>query len=211
LLPTPTPTARMPRRSPRCSELAREPDPAARALAEPVEVVDYDPAWPARFAEESERLRALLPPRLIGRIEHIGSTAVPGLAAKPIVDIAVEVPDLEIVRREIATVLEAEGYAFLWRPSSPGGTDIDYAWFIRRDTAGRRTHHVHMLPPGSPYWDRVTFRDHLRAHPEVAAAYAALKRRAAAEHPGDRAAYARAKGRFIRDALRRAADLRANS
>jgi GrpB-like predicted nucleotidyltransferase (UPF0157 family) len=134
-------------------------------------------------------------------MEHIGSTAVPGLAAKPIVDLAVEVPDLETVRCEIAPVLVGEGYTFLWRPSSPGAPDIDYAWFIRRDAEGRRTHHVHMLPPGSPYWDRVTFRDHLRAHPDVAAAYGALKKRAAAEHPADRRAYARAKGRFIRDAL----------
>jgi GrpB-like predicted nucleotidyltransferase (UPF0157 family) len=179
-------------------------DPAEAAHREPVEIVDYDPAWPQRFAEEAARLRALLPPQLLGRIEHIGSTAVPGLAAKPIVDVAVEVADLESVRRTVAPILEREGYAFLWRPSSRGAPDIDYAWFIRRDAAGRRTHHVHMLPPGSPYWDRLTFRDHLRAHPEAAAAYGALKRQAAAEHPHDRRAYARAKTRFIRDVLRRA-------
>lgn len=177
---------------------------AARAAAEPVAVVDYDPAWPARFEEEAARLRALLPAGLLGRIEHMGSTAVPGLAAKPIIDIVVEVPDLERVRSEIAPILEREGYTFLWRPTSPGDSDIAYAWFIRRDGAGRRTHHVHFLPPGSPHWDRIVFRDWLRARPEEAAAYGALKRRAAAEHGGDRAAYAAAKGRFIRAALARA-------
>lgn len=181
------------------------PDPAARAAAEPVEVVDYDPAWPAAFEAEATRLRALLPPATIGRIEHIGSTAVPGLAAKPIVDLMAETPDYATVAREIAPRLQAEGYEYLWRRSDPILPGIDYAWFIRRDPEGRRTHHVHFAPPGSPYWDRVTFRDRLRAHPEEAAAYATLKRRLAAERPEDRRGYARAKGAFVREILARAA------
>jgi GrpB-like predicted nucleotidyltransferase (UPF0157 family) len=185
--------------------LARPPDPVARALAEPVEIVDYDPAWPARFAEEAARLRALLPADVIGRIEHIGSTAVPGLAGKPIVDLMVEVPDYATVAARIAPILTAAGYEYLWRPIEPGLPEIAYAWFIRRDAAGRRTHHVHMAPPGAPWWDRLTFRDWLRAHPEAAADYAALKRRAAAADPDDRRAYARAKAGFIRAALAAAA------
>jgi GrpB-like predicted nucleotidyltransferase (UPF0157 family) len=178
-------------------------DPVAAARDEPVELADYDAAWPARFAEEAAHLRAVLPARLVGRIEHVGSTAVPGLVAKPIVDINVEVPDLEAVRREIAPVLEAEGYTYLWRPSSPGAPDIDYAWFIKRDAEGRRTHHVHMLPPDSPHWNRVAFRDLLRGDPALARDYGAVKRAAAAAYRGDRVAYARAKGRFIAAALKR--------
>jgi GrpB-like predicted nucleotidyltransferase (UPF0157 family) len=184
--------------------MARRPDPAARALDEPVEVVDYDPAWPAMFEAEAARLEALIGAEGIGRIEHIGSTAVPGLAAKPIVDLMVEVPDYDLVARRIAPRLEAAGYEYLWRPVGPGSPEVDYAWFIRRDAEGRRTHHVHMAPPGSRYWDRVTFRDHLRSHPEVAAEYSALKRQVAHDHPQDRAAYARAKSGFIRRALRAA-------
>jgi GrpB-like predicted nucleotidyltransferase (UPF0157 family) len=180
-------------------------DYVARAREEPVEVVDYDPAWPLRFAEEAAALRAALP-GLVDRIEHFGSTAVPGMPAKPIVDVLVAVPDLETVRREVAPRLARLGYEFFWRPSSPGAPDIDYAWFIKRDAAGRRTHHVHFLPPDSPYWDRLAFRDLLIADPEVARAYAAVKREAAAERPQDRAAYARAKGAFIRQALARAGD-----
>lgn len=178
-------------------------DPAARALAEPVDVVPYDPGWPALFAEEAARLRRLLPPRLVGRIEHIGSTAVPGLPAKPIVDISLEVPDLACVRREIAPILEPLGYELFWRERDPGDPVPAYAWFTRRDVAGRRTHNIHLLPPDSPHWDRLAFRDHLRAHPEVARAYGALKVRLAAEHRHDRRAYASAKGRFIQDVLRR--------
>jgi GrpB-like predicted nucleotidyltransferase (UPF0157 family) len=176
-------------------------DYVTRALEEPVEVVDYDPAWPRLFAEEAAALRAVLPAGLVGRVEHFGSTAVPGMPAKPIVDILVEVPDLEVVRREVAPRLAPLGYEFFWRPSSPGAPDIDYAWFIRRDPTGRRTHHIHFLPPGSRYWDRLAFRDLLIADPEVARAYASLKRQVAAESPRDRAAYARAKGAFIRKAL----------
>ncbi len=176
-------------------------DYVARARDERVEIVEYDPAWPQRFAEEAAALRALLPERLVGRIEHFGSTAVPGMPAKPIIDMIVEVPDLEAVRREVAPLLVARGYEFFWRPTSPGDPDIDYAWFIKRDAAGRRTHHIHFLPPGSPYWDRLGFRDLLIADPALARAYAAVKRQAATSRPEDRAAYARAKGDFIREAL----------
>ncbi len=177
---------------------------AARALAEPVEVVDYDPSWPALFEEEARRLRALLG-SLIGRVEHVGATAVPGLAAKPIIDMMIEVDDMETVRSCIAPVLEAHGYDFLWRPTSPGDADIAYAWFIRRGASGRRTHHLHMATARSPEWSRLIFRDHLRAHPDTATAYAALKRDAATRHRNDRAAYARAKSRFIRRALAQSA------
>ncbi|WP_424933674.1 GrpB family protein [Amaricoccus macauensis] len=176
-----------------------------RARAERVEVVEYDPDWPVRFEEEAARLHKLLPEEHLGRIEHIGSTAVPGLVAKPIVDLAVEVPDLEHVRDEIAPELACHGYEFFWRPRKDGLPGIEYAWFIRRDAEGRRTHHVHMLTPGSPYWDRVTFRDWLRTHPGAAREYGEIKRQAAALHGQDRAAYARAKGRFIRKILDQAA------
>ena len=182
--------------------MRRGEDAVARARAEPVEVVDYDPAWIDRFAEEASHLRACLPTHLIGRIEHFGSTAVPGLAAKPVVDIMVEVSSLEDVRNTIAPILRGLGYEFFWRPVTPGSPEIDYAWFIRRDATGRRTHHVHFVPAGSPYWDRLVFRDRLIADPRLAAEYGALKRRAAREQPGDRKAYSRAKSAFIRRVMR---------
>jgi GrpB-like predicted nucleotidyltransferase (UPF0157 family) len=176
-------------------------DAVARAEAEPVEVVDYDAAWIDRFAEEAAHLRACLPAHVIGRIEHFGSTAVPGLAAKPIVDIMVEVSSLEDVRNTIAPILRGQGYEFFWRPVAPGSPEIDYAWFIKRDAAGRRTHHVHFVPAGSAYWDRLVFRDRLIADSRLAAEYAELKRRAARAHPGDRKAYAKAKSAFIQSVM----------
>ena len=175
-----------------------------RALQERVEIVPYDPAWPARFEEEATRLRALLPAELIGRIEHFGSTAVPGLAAKPIIDMLVEVRSMEDVAERIAPLLQAHGYEFFWRAPEHGLPGMDYAWFIRRDVAGRRTHHVHFLEPGSSEWERLLFRDYLRAHPDAAREYGALKRRVAAEHPDDRVAYAKAKTDFVAAAMRAA-------
>jgi GrpB-like predicted nucleotidyltransferase (UPF0157 family) len=139
-----------------------------RALSEQVEIVPYDPTWPRLFAEEVARLRAALPAELIGRIEHFGSTAVPGLAAKPIIDMLVEASSMEDVAQRIAPLLQAQGYEFFWRAPEHGLPGMDYAWFIRRDAAGRRTHHIHFLEAGSSEWERLLFRDYLRANPRRA-------------------------------------------
>lgn len=182
--------------------MTRSEEAVVRAKSEQIEVVDYDPDWIDRFAEEEACLRACLSEHLIGRIEHFGSTAVPGLAAKPIIDIMVEVSSLEDVRNTIAPILRAQGYEFFWRPVAPGSPEIDYAWFIKRDASGNRTHHVHFVPAGSPYWNRLIFRDRLIDDPRLAAEYGTLKRCAAREHPGDRKAYSRAKSAFIRRVMR---------
>ncbi len=177
--------------------MSKQPDYVKRALAEDVDVVPYDPAWPQLFAEEKRHLRECLPQELIGRIDHFGSTAVPHLAAKPIVDVLVEVVSLDAVRKEIAPILERQGYEFFWRPTARGNTDVGYTWFIKRDANGRRTHHIHMLEKGWEYDRRLLFRDHLIRHPSVASAYAAFKRRLAAEHAHNRSAYASEKSDYI--------------
>jgi len=117
----------------------------AWTVQEDVEIAPYDPRWPAMFEEEKEWLRAWLPSELIGRIEHFGSTAVPGLAAKPIVDMLVEVTSLEEVNQRVVPILESKGYDYFWRPT--WGDDVPpwYAWFIRRNAEGVRTHHIHMV------------------------------------------------------------------
>lgn len=188
--------------------MSESPEHVARALRERVAISDYDPQWPLLFEAEKHHLQQILPAGSVGRIEHFGSTAVPGLAAKPIVDMLVEVRSLLDVRDTLAAILEAQGYEYFWRPGAPGGNDIAYAWFIKRGANGRRTHHIHMLSPNSPDWSRLTFRDYLRAHPDAAQAYAALKRRIAAEHPDDRIAYARAKTEFIERVTEQALEFR---
>jgi GrpB-like predicted nucleotidyltransferase (UPF0157 family) len=170
----------------------------ARVLAEDVSIHPYDPAWPAAFTRERDYLRACLPGDLIGRIEHVGSTAIPGLAAKPIVDMLVEVTDLAAVRSRVVPLLESQGYDYFWR--STKGEDVPpfYAWFIGRDPATRmRTHHIHMVERDFPHWESLRFRDYLIANPDVASEYEALKRRLASEHAHDRVAYTRGKSDFI--------------
>ena len=166
-----------------------KPRHVERALHERVEIVPYDPAWPGLFAEEVARLRAALPADLIGRIEHFGSTAVPGLAAKPIIDMLVEVCAMEDVAQRIAPLLQAQGYEFFWRAPEHGLPGMDYAWFIRRDGAGRRTHHIHFLEAGSSEWERLLFRDYLRSHPNSASTVELIKRQLARYHADDIEAY----------------------
>ncbi len=170
----------------------------ARVVKEEVAVVPYDPRWPEMFEQERRHLRACLPACLVGRIEHFGSTAVPGLSAKPIVDMLVEVTSLEETRRTIAPILEAQGYDYFWRSSWGNNTPPFYAWFIKRDRNGNRTHHIHMVEPHFEHWDRLLFRDYLIAHPDVAQEYGRLKMTLLGVHQNDRVAYTEAKGDFIR-------------
>ncbi len=169
----------------------------ARVVREHVAIVPYDPVWPMLFEKEQDDLRSSLPRDLVKRIEHFGSTAVPGLAAKPIIDILVEVASLEETKQRIAPLLEAKGYDYFWRPSWGDSTPPFYAWFIKRDAAGIRTHHIHMVEAHFEHWDRLLFRDYLLRHPDVAREYGDLKMRLAAEHDRDRVAYTLAKTEFI--------------
>ena len=168
-----------------------------RLIHEDVAVVPYDPEWPALFQREKEHLLSCLPRELIGRIEHFGSTAVPNLAAKPIVDILVEVTSLLETQRQIVPLLEAQGYDYLWRPC--WGEDIPpfYAWFIKRDPHGKRTHHIHMVEHDFEHWDRLLFRDYLIQHPRLAEEYQALKLHLSAAFPNDRVAYTKGKTDFV--------------
>ena len=175
-------------------------------MTEPIGIAPYDPRWPQRFRHEEAHLRSCLPMDLIRRIEHFGSTAVPGLSAKPIVDILVEVTDLAATRTRIAPVLESQGYDYLWRPTSGDDGPPFYAFFIKRDlVTGDRTHHIHMVPAAlQSHWDRLLFRDFLIEHPDVAARYEALKKDLAAAHPTDRVAYTAEKAKFIEEIMARA-------
>jgi GrpB-like predicted nucleotidyltransferase (UPF0157 family) len=168
-----------------------------RVLQEEVDIVPYNPAWPRMFEEERSHLLATLPPELIKRVEHFGSTAIPGLAAKPIVDILVEVTSLEETKRRIAPILEAQGYDYFWRPTHGDDGPPFYAWFIKRDSAGVRTHHIHMVESDFEHWDRLLFRDYLIQRPEIAKEYENLKLDRARDYPNDRIAYTNGKTEFI--------------
>ena len=168
-----------------------------RVLREEVSLAPYNAAWPEMFVDEKEHLLNCLPRELIKRIEHFGSTAIPGLSAKPIIDMLVEVTSLEETKRGIVPVLEAQGYDYFWRPTHGRDGLPFYAWFIKRDFAGNRTHHIHMVESDFEQWDRLLFRDYLIEHPETAREYEALKLALAHDYPNDREAYTNGKTGFV--------------
>jgi GrpB-like predicted nucleotidyltransferase (UPF0157 family) len=167
----------------------------ADRAADPVEIVPYSPEWPKRFELMRARLAAALGDTAL-RIEHVGSTAIAGLAAKPVIDIQISVPD---VTNEDAykAPIESLGFALRW-------VETDHRYF--RPPPGRpRDYQVHVCTTGSE-WERVhlLFRDYLRAHAKVAAEYEALKRDLAARHTLERVAYNDAKAPFIDATVARA-------
>lgn len=161
----------------------------------PVVIADYDPEWPAHFAELASAVAAALGPLLL-RVEHVGSTAVPGLPAKPVIDLDAVVPPgavPEAVRR-----LEATGYAHKDDQGVPGREAF-------RAPAGSVPHHLYVCPSDSlELAAHLQFRDALRADDALAQAYARLKRELAARFGADRARYCEGKTEFVRGILARA-------
>ncbi len=155
----------------------------------PVEIVAYDPAWPAAYAAERERLAALLANGV--ELHHFGSTAVPGLAAKPVIDMIALVDDLDA---PIAALVQRGGYQY---PQAFNAT-LTHRRFLCYPTAAHRTHHLHLVDKPEELERRLRFRDRLRTDRALANEYAALKRALAERYRGDREAYTEAKGEFVK-------------
>jgi GrpB-like predicted nucleotidyltransferase (UPF0157 family) len=169
----------------------------ARSAAPPaIRIADYDPAWPGRFAGLAGGLRAALGP-VAERIDHIGSTAVPGLAAKPIIDIQISVAALEPVA-PFRQPLEHLGYVY-----RADNTERTKRYF--REPPGSPRTHLHVRRTGS-FSEQfpLLLRDYLRARPQASADYQAVKQRLAARHRHDRHAYADAKVPYFWELIRRA-------
>jgi len=159
-----------------------------------VQIVPYDPAWPSRFEEERDLLTGAIAAWVDGGIHHVGSTSVPGLAAKPVIDILVGVRSLPDARGCFESLAEL-GYMY-----APYRAE-EMHWFCKPHPS-RRTHHLHLVPVGSArFVDELLFRDHLRANSLAADEYVALKVGLAQRFSNDREAYTRAKADFILEAL----------
>ena len=174
-------------------------------MVEPVFVVPYASRWPSFFALERSRVEAAVGP-WVEAMEHVGSTAVPGLDAKPVIDLIVGVRDIQGAGRCIRP-LEEIGYSYWAENPNP-----ERMLFVRFADADRtsRTHNLHVLEVGGELWNNtLVFRDHLRSHPEVAGEYARLKHVLAERFREDREAYTRAKTDFISAMLERARASRA--
>lgn len=163
-----------------------------RAISEEIHLEPHDSRWAGQFVLERNRLLGLLPGHFAA-IEHIGSTAVPRLAAKPIIDLIAGVPNMG----EADALLDplcSRGY----ETSADFNATLPHRRWLMRHASGRRTHHLHLVVFGSDLWvGWLKFRDILRADPEIAAHYGNLKHELAAQHRHDREAYARAKSAFI--------------
>jgi GrpB-like predicted nucleotidyltransferase (UPF0157 family) len=163
-------------------------------MGETLEIVPYDPAWPEAFSAERDRLAAAMGDLAV-RIDHHGSTAVPGLAAKPVIDIQISVADLGRLEEYTARLAQL-GYVHVPHP------DDAFCPFFHRAAAWPHTHHVHLVRSGgAEERQTLAFRDYLRQHPEAARAYESLKRELAPQHGAatfdSRQAYADAKTAFV--------------
>jgi GrpB-like predicted nucleotidyltransferase (UPF0157 family) len=160
----------------------------------PIVIKPYDPEWPAKFEIERRALAAVLAPWLVGPIEHIGSTAVPGLAAKPVIDIMGAVRDLPSSEPAIEALRPLDYCYFAYK------ADLMH-WFCK-PSPFNRTHHLHLVPFESQVWrERIAFRDRLRSDAATRREYAELKVTLAAQFTHDRETYTEAKTDFIQAVL----------
>ena len=167
---------------------------------DPIVIVDYDPRWPALFERERAKIEVVIGDLLARAVEHIGSTAVPNLAAKPIVDMCAIVRDIDDLAAQEGR-LESIGWLAAPEPSDVQDRRRSYC----TPSVARRTHHLHVVEATSSAWRGwLAFRDHLRAHPDDASAYADLKRSLAADSPdpNDRTGYRAGKSGFIHELAR---------
>ncbi|MGH2583641.1 MAG: GrpB family protein [Dehalococcoidia bacterium] len=166
----------------------------ANRTVDPIDVTDYDPSWPRWFERERERLVGALGDVAV-TIEHVGSTAVPGLAAKRVLDILMTAEPFPLPEPAIAAI-EALGYRYRGENGIPGRQ------YFRTVPHAR---HLHVYAPGHPDVERtLLFRDYLRTHPEAAREYEALKRTLAERYPLDRGAYTEGKRAFVAAIVERA-------
>ncbi len=174
-------------------------DSLQAAIHEAVVLKAHDGGWAAAFQAERDRLQALLPGVFV-QIEHVGSTSVEGMAAKPVIDILAGVESMATARSLSATLCDD-----LYTTSAEFNALLaDRQWFMRW-ADGHRTHHLHVVVHAGEAWhDHIGFRDRLRSDPALRHAYATLKQRLAEDHADDREAYTAAKAGFIAEALRRA-------
>ncbi len=161
-----------------------------------IEIVDYDPAWPKLFEREAERMRAVVGDHVVS-IEHVGSTSVPGLPAKPIVDICPVVDDMETARIVSDLLDEAD-----WPLARERG---DKPWIEHeRVTESGQEYNVHVRPRDAAVENYLIFREYLRDHAAIRDEYARVKRAAAEKHPHDVERYTEAKSDVVERAKERA-------
>ena len=169
-------------------------------MARIIEVVDYDPGWIAAFEKEAAILNSVFGRRVV-EVHHFGSTSVPGLDAKPIIDILVILDHTDDIN-SFDRAMEEIGYRVRGECLDAPIRGTPGRFYFTKETNGLRSHHVHVYAKG--HWeivDKLAFRDYLRAHSSKAAAYGELKRRIAAQYRFDNLGYMHAKDSFVKSTL----------
>lgn len=175
-------------------------------MTSPIEIVEYDPNWKVMYEDEKRLIRSVLGGRLTA-MEHVGSTSVPGLGGKPIIDIMASVARIDGVV-DVVEPLEAIGYRYL--PEFE--RFIPERRYFRKGATEPATHHLHVVERTTDFWkDHVLFREYLTAHPDEARAYEDLKRELATRITLDRLAFTDAKTPYIQTVLERAREWQAHS
>lgn len=165
----------------------------AAAIAEEIALVPYDASWPDIFAAERDRLMSMFAEELI-EVQHIGSTAVPGLQAKPVIDILAGVQSMAVADALVKRLC-CSGYT----TSAEFNATLPLRRWLMRWADGHRTHHLHLVIHGGREWlEHLQFRDKLRSNPQLAHRYSEFKSHLAAKHRTDREAYTNAKSEFVR-------------
>jgi predicted ATPase/GrpB-like predicted nucleotidyltransferase (UPF0157 family) len=165
-----------------------------------IDIVPYDLKWPNKANSEINKLHSILPTHQIIDIQHVGSTAIPGMAAKPIIDIQIAVTSLEAIKNIAVAALQKLDYQY-WAENP----DPERMFFVKGmpPFGEKRTHHVHIVEATSKHWvNKIQFRDYLIAHSEAADGYQQLKLKLAEKHVHDREAYTHAKGEFVNRILK---------
>jgi GrpB-like predicted nucleotidyltransferase (UPF0157 family) len=164
-----------------------------------VVIVEYDPRWSLMFEEEAARVTSVLSGNLVVRIDHIGSTAVPGLVAKPVIDLLVRVHSLVEAKQVAVSPLEELGYVYWFDNPDP-----QRMFFVKGlPPNSPRTHHIHIVESNSILLERLLFRDYLREHPDEVLRYAQLKQYLAEQFPTDREAYTSGKTEYIQSVMQK--------
>jgi GrpB-like predicted nucleotidyltransferase (UPF0157 family) len=174
--------------------------PKKRTLKVPIKVFDYDPQWPKMFQKEKKQILSVISNKVTA-IEHIGSTAVAGLGAKPIIDMMIGIYQLSDAQ-DCVRPLETIGYEYVpeYNTSMP-----ERRYFRKGPNEPNKHFHLHMVEHGGQFWKRqLLFRDYLRTHPDTASEYYKLKKQLAAEHRQNREAYTNAKTSFIESTISKA-------
>lgn len=164
-----------------------------------IDLVPYNPQWIELAKTEIEKIRSLFPQGVILDIQHVGSTAIPNISAKPIIDIQIAVHSLDAAKIIAVPLLQKCAYEY-WA-DNPDKTKMFFAKGMP-PYGEKRTHHVHIVELDSHHWrDRITFRDYLREHPETAKEYELLKNELAQKHQYDREKYTDEKAVFVKNIL----------